>query len=53
MVFVVMHVQANCLSDSNNNKDKFGWVKINIGEWFAIRLIRQSFPTRILCYTVY
>ena len=39
-----MYVQANCLSGSHNNKDKFGWVKINIGEWFVIRQIRQSFP---------
>ena len=28
----------------HNNKDKFGWVKINIGEWFVICLIRRSFP---------
>ena len=38
-----MYVQANCLSGSHDNKDKFGWVKINIGKRFVIRQIRQSF----------
>ena len=27
----------------HNNIDKFGWVKINIGEWYVICLIRRSF----------